>query len=462
MALSRSRASTNAFRFRARAVPVAVAPDGRRAGHRGHCEDRNNGHYRAGTTAAAAPQSIRTRLATRASSPKSVRAIIRSFARLAASTLPLLVPCAGAHGAADTRDAAVNVGRDRVRHLPRKGQRPRGSIHSNEVPRRSHTLGRVRPAAEIAAARGVAALSRLARRGRRHDRAGKAPLEARPGRDRPAGGPAAGRDGRHLGDERQDDDRRDGGRDPAAALPAGPQPLRREPRLRGRLHPPRGRRRRARAARGGRGGPARGAPPGPPARRLPRQPLPRPARPLRRARARSPSAGATAVAALPGRDDARPERRRSAARARSADGRRLRPRRPAVARPALQHAADSKYCIRCGTPYDYAAAYVGHLGDYRCPNCGHARPPLEVVAPDVELAGLERASFDLVDARGHAPHRARAARASTTSTTRSAPRRSPAHSARRSTRSSTGSRASARRSDASSGSRSATSGSFFF
>ena len=29
----------------------------------------------------------------------------------------------------------------------------------------------------------------------------------------------------------------------------------------------------------------------------------------------------------------------------------------------------------CGTPYDYAAAYVGHLGDYRCPTCGHARPP---------------------------------------------------------------------------------------
>ena len=40
---------------------------------------------------------------------------------------------------------------------------------------------------------------------------------------------------------------------------------------------------------------------------------------------------------------------------------------PSQARPSLQHAADSKYCLRCGTPYDYAAAYVGHLGDYRCP-----------------------------------------------------------------------------------------------
>ena len=52
---------------------------------------------------------------------------------------------------------------------------------------------------------------------------------------------------------------------------------------------------------------------------------------------------------------------------------------PRHARPELQHAADSKYCLRCGTPYDYAAAYLGHLGDYRCPNCGHARPPLDVV-----------------------------------------------------------------------------------
>jgi UDP-N-acetylmuramyl tripeptide synthase len=73
---------------------------------------------------------------------------------------------------------------------------------------------------------------------------------------------------------------------------------------------------------------------------------------------------------------------------------------PSVARPALQHAADSKYCIRCGTPYEYAAAYVGHLGDYRCPNCGHARPPLDVCARSLELEGLERAAFDLVTPEG--------------------------------------------------------------
>src|SRR5262249_9126545 len=69
---------------------------------------------------------------------------------------------------------------------------------------------------------------------------------------------------------------------------------------------------------------------------------------------------------------------------------------PRLARPALQHAADSKYCVRCGTPYEYAAAYVGHLGDYRCPKCGHARPVLDVSAREIELDGLQGSSFDVV------------------------------------------------------------------
>jgi lipid II isoglutaminyl synthase (glutamine-hydrolysing) len=70
------------------------------------------------------------------------------------------------------------------------------------------------------------------------------------------------------------------------------------------------------------------------------------------------------------------------------------------ARPSLQHAADSKYCVDCGTPYDYAAAYIGHLGDYRCPACGLARPPLDVSAREVELNGLEGVAFTLVTAGG--------------------------------------------------------------
>lgn len=62
----------------------------------------------------------------------------------------------------------------------------------------------------------------------------------------------------------------------------------------------------------------------------------------------------------------------------------------------LQHAADSKYCVRCGAPYDYAAVYVGHLGDYRCPRCDHRRRELDVVARDIELRGLQASRFRLV------------------------------------------------------------------
>jgi UDP-N-acetylmuramyl tripeptide synthase len=73
---------------------------------------------------------------------------------------------------------------------------------------------------------------------------------------------------------------------------------------------------------------------------------------------------------------------------------------PRHASPELQHAADSKWCIRCGTPYAYAAAYIGHLGDYRCPACGHARPALDIVARSIELDGLESVSFELATPEG--------------------------------------------------------------
>ncbi len=73
---------------------------------------------------------------------------------------------------------------------------------------------------------------------------------------------------------------------------------------------------------------------------------------------------------------------------------------PAQARPALEHAADSTHCVRCGTAYDYVVAYVGHLGDYRCPRCGHARPKLDVTARAVALNGLDGAAFDLSTPHG--------------------------------------------------------------
>jgi UDP-N-acetylmuramyl tripeptide synthase len=73
-----------------------------------------------------------------------------------------------------------------------------------------------------------------------------------------------------------------------------------------------------------------------------------------------------------------------------------------LARPEMQHAADSKHCRRCGHPYAYEAIYLGHLGRYRCPNCGQRRPDLELRATEVELRGIGAAAFTLETPEGTA------------------------------------------------------------
>ena len=56
--------------------------------------------------------------------------------------------------------------------------------------------------------------------------------------------------------------------------------------------------------------------------------------------------------------------------------------------PGLQHAHDAKHCRRCGAPYEYARAFVGHLGHYSCPKCGADRPTPDVAATRIELDGM--------------------------------------------------------------------------
>src|SRR4051794_34187333 len=60
--------------------------------------------------------------------------------------------------------------------------------------------------------------------------------------------------------------------------------------------------------------------------------------------------------------------------------------------PELQHAHDAKHCRRCGAPYVYDRAFVGHLGHYTCPNCDADRPTPEVAATRIELHGIEGSS----------------------------------------------------------------------
>jgi UDP-N-acetylmuramyl tripeptide synthase len=68
---------------------------------------------------------------------------------------------------------------------------------------------------------------------------------------------------------------------------------------------------------------------------------------------------------------------------------------PSVALAAAPHAADARFCVRCGHAYDYRAAYVGHLSDYACPHCGNARAPLDLAARAINLRGLDGTAFDL-------------------------------------------------------------------
>jgi UDP-N-acetylmuramyl tripeptide synthase len=43
-----------------------------------------------------------------------------------------------------------------------------------------------------------------------------------------------------------------------------------------------------------------------------------------------------------------------------------------------EHAADTIRCVRCQHALAYQAVHLSHLGDYRCPSCGNARPDLDV------------------------------------------------------------------------------------
>jgi lipid II isoglutaminyl synthase (glutamine-hydrolysing) len=68
--------------------------------------------------------------------------------------------------------------------------------------------------------------------------------------------------------------------------------------------------------------------------------------------------------------------------------------------PALQHAFDAKHCRRCGHPYAYERAFVGHLGHYSCPNCGAKRPQPDVTATQIELHGMRGSSLQIQTPQG--------------------------------------------------------------
>ena len=73
---------------------------------------------------------------------------------------------------------------------------------------------------------------------------------------------------------------------------------------------------------------------------------------------------------------------------------------PRQALPELQHASDAKHCRRCGHPYAYERAFVGHLGHYSCANCGASRPSPDLAATEISLDGMSGSTVAVRTPRG--------------------------------------------------------------
>lgn len=70
---------------------------------------------------------------------------------------------------------------------------------------------------------------------------------------------------------------------------------------------------------------------------------------------------------------------------------------PTAGQTELEHASDSRRCLRCGTDFEYSQTFYGHLGHYRCPGCGFIRPHVDVAAENIQLNGLEGGRVDIRD-----------------------------------------------------------------
>jgi lipid II isoglutaminyl synthase (glutamine-hydrolysing) len=53
----------------------------------------------------------------------------------------------------------------------------------------------------------------------------------------------------------------------------------------------------------------------------------------------------------------------------------------------IDHAADARWCVRCGAELEYSAVFYGHIGHWRCPSCDNARPAPDIACTRVEPSG---------------------------------------------------------------------------
>ncbi len=80
---------------------------------------------------------------------------------------------------------------------------------------------------------------------------------------------------------------------------------------------------------------------------------------------------------------------------------------PSLGTTTVPHAADSRFCLRCGTPYDYQTVYYSHVGHYTCPSCGLSRPEPQLRVMRAELQGIEGSRLEIEGPLGNQELRVR-------------------------------------------------------
>lgn len=61
----------------------------------------------------------------------------------------------------------------------------------------------------------------------------------------------------------------------------------------------------------------------------------------------------------------------------------------------VEEVSDAPYCIRCKTEYEYDYHTYGHLGGFRCPNCGYHRPHPQIAVTEILASDTESSQIRL-------------------------------------------------------------------
>ena len=72
--------------------------------------------------------------------------------------------------------------------------------------------------------------------------------------------------------------------------------------------------------------------------------------------------------------------------------------------------SDAKYCIRCGTPYQYHYHTYAHLGGFYCPSCGYHREKTQVAVTAIQKISAEGSLVSMrmeLPASGSCPEKSR-------------------------------------------------------